>query len=662
MSHSEYAIILDSELNILGKNRRFTESGLIAPSAASLIGTSLKITWLTSGQVITPTHLYSRESRQQQKVMVESEEGLSEGVIEPISLSDDNLWQIRFACQDSESVYQESSDVFKFRTMLEGSRAGTWEWNVQTGEVVFNERWAEIIGYELEELKPLSIDTWIKHVHEDDLSISEEQLMAHFSGNTPYYECEVRMKHRNGREVWVRDFGKLMTRTPAGDPEWVVGTHIDVTSNKSEAVQLESMNHELDAMIDVSPNVIYRCQGDPLESIDFISKDVSEMTGHHKSEIVESEGYWGKQLPQSVYDEARTEFVQWQKEGRDSVLTRQYRFRHKDGFYLWLSDSVRKFKSPVFNTNGYIGSVADITSQKNLELKLQDSQYRLKTAHQIGRMGHWECNLDTGDVYWSDMVYTILGYERGQVQPSLSFFKSLVAEEHRNRVDESERAAQISGKYDVQHMIKHASGTLIWVHEMADFQVGTNTLIGTIRDITDQKILEIQLREQAITDPLTGAYNRRFYLERLNAEFERFSRAGRSFCLMMIDFDEFKQVNDQHGHLFGDEVLREVAALIKNRLRVNDVFARIGGEEFSVILPDTQLEGAKKVAETIRKQVSTLVISHEGIEASITVTIGLAETLIKSDTMDNLMHRADDLLYEGKKTGRNKVYVQPEEE
>lgn len=164
------------------------------------------------------------------------------------------------------------------------------------------------------------------------------------------------------------------------------------------------------------------------------------------------------------------------------------------------------------------------------------------------------------------------------------------------------RVAQISGKYNVQHMIKHSSGTFIWVHEMADFQIGTNTLIGTIRDITEQKILELQLREQAITDPLTGAYNRRFYIERLDAEFERFCRSGRSFCLMMIDFDEFKEVNDNFGHLFGDEVLRQIVSIIKSRLRHNDVLARVGGEEFSVILPDTNIIGAVQLAEDIRKK------------------------------------------------------------
>lgn len=658
MPYSEYTVIFDSELNILGKNEQLEQSGLLSPTLESIADSNLKITWLLSGQDIHPTHLTVESFLRDGRVMVESSEGTSEGRIDVIQVGKDTLWQVRFAQIGDQSNYQESSDVFKFRTMLEGSRAGTWEWNVQTGEVVFNERWAQIIGYELEELMPISIDTWIAHCNEDDLVESEKVLMRHFSGELPYYECEVRMTHKNGREIWVRDFGKLMTRNEHGDPEWVVGTHIDVTTSKTMTQNLASMNTELDAMIDVSPNVIYRCQDDPLKNIEFISKDVEEMTGYKKSEIVNSRGFWGKQLPLSVCKTESDLFVEWRKSSTREILKRQYRFRHKDGHDIWLLDSIRKFKSPVFKTNGYIGSISDITSQKELEIKLQSSQHRLKTAHQIGRLGHWECNLDTGDVYWSDMVYTILGYERGQVHPSLSFFKSLIAEEHQRRVNESEKAAQISGKYDVQHMIKHSNGTFIWVHEMADFQIGTNTLIGTIRDITEQKILELQLREQAITDPLTGAYNRRFYIERLDAEFERFCRSGRSFCLMMIDFDEFKEVNDNFGHLFGDAVLRQVVSIIKSRLRHNDVLARVGGEEFSVILPDTDIIGAVQLAEDIRKKVSTTVIHHEGDETSITITIGLVEAIENRDSIDTLMLRADDLLYKGKMSGRDRVYSQ----
>lgn len=116
--------------------------------------------------------------------------------------------------------------------ILEGTNVGTWEWNVQTGETVFNERWAEIIGYTLAEIVPLSIETWMRLAHPDDLAVSGELLKRHFAGELPYYEHEARMRHKDGDWVWVLDRGKVATWTDDGKPLMMFGTHQDITERK----------------------------------------------------------------------------------------------------------------------------------------------------------------------------------------------------------------------------------------------------------------------------------------------------------------------------------------------------------------------------------------------------------------------------------------------
>lgn len=120
----------------------------------------------------------------------------------------------------------------RLENILIGTDAGTWEWNVQTGETRFNERWATIIGEQLDELQPTTIDTWMRFAHPDDLAESGRRLEAHFKGETDRYECEARMRHRDGHWVWVLDRGRVRSWTPDGQPEWMYGTHQDISASK----------------------------------------------------------------------------------------------------------------------------------------------------------------------------------------------------------------------------------------------------------------------------------------------------------------------------------------------------------------------------------------------------------------------------------------------
>ncbi|WP_018526492.1 PAS domain-containing protein [Alkalispirochaeta alkalica] len=131
--------------------------------------------------------------------------------------------------------------------IIEGTNVGTWEWNVPTGETVFNERWAGIIGYTLEELAPISIETWTRFVHPDDLRRSGEILEEHFRGERDYYECESRMRHKGGEWVWVLDRGKVVSWTSQGEPELVMGTHQDITARKRSEKELLLAKEEAEA-------------------------------------------------------------------------------------------------------------------------------------------------------------------------------------------------------------------------------------------------------------------------------------------------------------------------------------------------------------------------------------------------------------------------------
>jgi PAS domain S-box-containing protein len=126
----------------------------------------------------------------------------------------------------------------RLEAVIEGTNIGTWEWNIQTGETEFNERWAGILGYKLDELSPVSIKTWTELAHPDDLKKSEELLNRHFAGELPYYNCECRMRHKDGYWVWVNDRGKVFEWADDGSPLLMSGTHADITKQKISALKL----------------------------------------------------------------------------------------------------------------------------------------------------------------------------------------------------------------------------------------------------------------------------------------------------------------------------------------------------------------------------------------------------------------------------------------
>ena len=150
------------------------------------------------------------------------------------------------AKSDNGLIYASARDVTddlitvqRLSDVIHGANAGTWRWNVQTGETVFNDRWAEIIGCTLEELGPTTIDTWMSYAHPDDLEESNRLLNAHFSGEADHYQCEARMRHKDGHWVWVLDLGRVVTWTADGQPEWMSGTHIDISERKAFEAELK---------------------------------------------------------------------------------------------------------------------------------------------------------------------------------------------------------------------------------------------------------------------------------------------------------------------------------------------------------------------------------------------------------------------------------------
>ncbi len=180
--------------------------------------------------------------------------------------------------------------------------------------------------------------------------------------------------------------------------------------------------------------------------------------------------------------------------------------------------------------------------------------------------------------------------------------------------------------------------------------------------VIENAYLYEKIRLRSVTDELTKLYNRRYFFVRVNEECERVTRYGGGwFSILILDIDHFKRVNDTYGHLAGDEVLREIAKILKTSARSTDVAARFGGEEFIMLLPETDLQGGAKFAERIRKKIEDHSFQYKDKIIPVTVSIGVASGGCKDNkTPDVIIGQADKALYKAKETGRNRVCIYDE--
>lgn len=234
------------------------------------------------------------------------------------------------------------------------------------------------------------------------------------------------------------------------------------------------------------------------------------------------------------------------------------------------------------------------------------------------------------------------------------------AHEYGDNLEHSAQLLDQSGSEALQAIVTNLkSDTLHMRSAVLDLQ---GNLQNSRQEIEQLKRELEHARVEAVTDPLTGTLNRRGFELRFSRLLEEPGIAGKPVSLIMLDIDHFKKINDTHGHLFGDKVIRGVAEILKANVKGRDAVARLGGEEFGVLLPDTPIDGAQMLADKIRRMVELgRIRRHDGSDeiGGITISLGVAELNQLEETND-FVNRADKALYLSKENGRNRVSVAPQ--
>lgn len=518
---------------------------------------------------------------------------------------------------------------------------------------------SKFYGYPIEILKGMKI--------KDINSLANCELFNRMKQVQRGENKEFMFKHRLV-DGTVRDVGVFSSIVNIRGRKLLFSIITDKTNEIHFKDQLIELNTELkesklryQSLFENNPDICFSL--DLFGHFHMLNKVTEAVSGYKKEELI------GKPIYKFI-DKNQYSFVNeyFSKVFQGDPISFYTKIIHKDGHLLDMSVTA----VPIIVDHvvvGIIGYAIDITKQKQIEMELIESErrYRFITENSTDIISRHDA--DGTIVYISPIVENILGYTPEELM------KTFVGNPPKTRsiinlVDHRVLNLKKGEIYTFSYEMQKKNGNFIYLESTikAFYDQEENKIAGFIavsRDITERKLFEEKLqrtneflKQLSTMDGLTGIANRRRFDEFMEVECTRSKDSGLPISLILFDIDFFKLYNDTYGHQAGDDCLKLIASTINLKIsRSSDLFARYGGEEFAIVLPGTDLKGAAKVAEKVRKAVEDIKILHSQSKVSkyVTISVGVVSSETVQPVPKLMIVKADDALYCAKNLGRNRI-------
>ncbi|MDQ0314811.1 PAS domain S-box protein [Amorphus orientalis] len=558
----------------------------------------------------------------------------------------------------TEAALAESEARWKFA--LDGSGQAVWDTNLVTGEAYRSPYWYRLLGYE-----PASegarAEDWLNLVHPDDRETVQEADRRMLSGETPETHVEIRLLHRSGRWIWVEDRGRVVEWDENGRPVRLIGTHVDISDRKARENDARLARERLELAVQAGQVGIWEIN----PRTDRISANdrTLEIFGIPRTDFDGSlESFRGRLHPEDR-DMVMAAFRIGMSTSEQVAL--EHRIVRDAGEVRYLKVLAKVVHGADGKPDRIVGTHWDTTEHRKLIDELFQEKERLQiTLHSIGD-AVITTDAQAKITYINPVAEELTGWKRAEAvgHPISRVFRLVDDETNEPILSPVEECLELLQPVYLREgaiLITHDGSRLHVQDSAAPVRANSGELIGAVlvfQDITRTRSLHKELAFAALNDTLTGLPNRLSLERSLEALCAEAKKSADSHALCFLDLDRFKIVNDSAGHVAGDALLIEVGRLLKVTLRPTDLVARIGGDEFALLLRRCPIDKAQEAAERVAAAFRTFAFHWEGRTYDVGASIGIAEIRGSDADPMTVMKEADVACYAAKSAGRGQVSV-----
>lgn len=528
--------------------------------------------------------------------------------------------------------------------------------SLEKGWLMVNQRLCDMLGYTHEEM---ITKTWADLTHPGDLAEDVRLFESVLAGERDGYQMDKRYVRKDGSVLQAR-IDVMCVRDSDGKPDKFIGMIADISDLLESRQKLAESRERLSLAIEGAELGLW--DWNIVSDETFFNDRWREITGYAPHELPEHFTSW-KSVIHPEDAEPIEDILDAHLRGRTPNFKAEHRIIRKNGDTAWVLDAGRVIEhGPEGEPTRAVGICLDITPQKMAEEAMIESEATMKAMSEASHDALIMID-DKGIIsFWSQAAERIFGWSSREAT-GRELHDLIALEEDMKKAHRGLEKFAKTGKGPVVGSVmefnaRHKHGHTFPVERtVSSFRLrGRWYAVGTLRDITQRVQNRQKLLDLARTDGLTGLYNRKYFHELADREVTRSARYSVPLAVALMDLDHFKRVNDTHGHDGGDAVLRHFSKIMTETMRDSDIVGRYGGEEFIVLMPETQIPQAREAAERLRKIVEETPTPWEDGSIHYTVSIGVACGEGVSD-IDDIIKKADDALYRAKRDGRNQIAV-----